>query len=138
MSKITKFIALTVATLGVAGGIITTTNPVPASANTKFRYYKNIKDHTYKVLTNKAYIYSNGKITHKTIFMMGAYEDKGGYVWVTYASHVTQNGKKVVYYKFKNGAGFTGWVRSSALKKGNAPKSTTKQLKTVKPHKAWS
>lgn len=94
MLKITKFITLIVATMGVTGGIITTTNPVTASANTKFRYYKNIKDHTYKIKTTKPYVYSNGKITHKTIFMLGAFGDKGEYVLVTYASHVTQNGKK--------------------------------------------
>lgn len=136
MSKITKLIAIIAVTLGVAGGVITTTNPVTASASTKFRYYKNVKNQTYKIKTKKADIYSNGKLKIKSIFWLGAFGDKGEYVLVTYASHVTQNGKKTVYYKFKNASGFTGWVRSSALKKAKAPKSVTNMLKKVKAHKA--
>lgn len=138
MSKVIKLITLVAATAGIAGGLITTTDSVTASASTKVRYYRNIKNGTYKIKTNFADVYTSGKINKKG-FMMGAYGDKGEFVYVTYASHVTQNGKKVVYYKFKNGSGFTGWVRRSALKKAKAPKAVTKLLKNVKvqTRRAW-
>lgn len=111
MSKITKLIAIVAATAGV---MVTTSNPVNASAATKFRYYKNIKDHTYKITNKKAVIYSNGKIKHKTGAKLGEY---GKYVTGYYSSHVTKNGKKSVYYKFKTGSGHTGWVWHGYLKK---------------------
>ncbi|WP_164511530.1 CAP domain-containing protein [Levilactobacillus cerevisiae] len=114
MSKITKLIAIVAATAGVAGVMVTTSNPVSASAATKFRYYKNIKDRTYKVTNKKAVIYSNGKIKHKTGAKLGAY---GKYVTGYYSSHVTVNGHKRVYYKFRTGSNHTGWVWSGYLKK---------------------
>ncbi|WP_341778993.1 CAP domain-containing protein [Levilactobacillus sp. HBUAS70063] len=114
MSKLTKLIAIMAASAGVAGGIITTTNPINASAATKFRYYKNIKNHTYKVANKKAVIYTNGKIKHKTGAKLGQY---GKYVTGYYASHVTVNGHKKVYYKFKTASGHTGWVWHGWLKK---------------------
>ncbi|TGD19476.1 CAP domain-containing protein [Levilactobacillus suantsaiihabitans] len=114
MSKLTKLIAIMAASAGVAGGIITTTNPINASAATKFRYYKNIKNHAYKVTNKKAVIYTNGKIKHKTGAKLGQY---GKYVTGYYASHVTVNGHKKVYYKFKTASGHTGWVWHGWLKK---------------------
>ncbi|KRK98099.1 hypothetical protein FD04_GL001077 [Secundilactobacillus odoratitofui DSM 19909 = JCM 15043] len=85
-----------------------------ASAKTKVRYYQNIKNATYMVRNKKAVIYSNGKINHKTGAKLGAY---GTYVTGYYASHVTINGKKSVYYKFKTDSGHTGWVWNGWLKK---------------------
>jgi len=114
MSKLTKLIAIVAATAGVAGVMVTTSNPVNASASTKFRYYKNIKDRTYKVTNKKAVIYSNGKIKHKTGAKLGEY---GKYVTGYYSSHVTVNGHKRVYYKFKTGSNHTGWVWNGYLKK---------------------
>lgn len=123
MTKITKLIAIVAATAGVAGVMATTGSPVNASASTKFRYYKNIKNHTYKVTNKKAIIYSNGKIKHKTGAKLGEY---GKYVTGYYASHVTVNGHKRVYYKFKTGSNHTGWVWRGYLKK-----VSNKSLKTT-------
>jgi len=118
MTRITKLIALMAATAGVAGGIITTTNPTTASANTKVRYYKNMKPHAYKIVKQRAQIYTSGKINHKSLFMLGAYGDKGDHLTIYKASHVTINGHKRVYYMFKGHFRIpTGWVWSGALKR---------------------
>lgn len=130
MSKITKLIAIVAASAGVAGVMVTTATPVNASASTKFRYYKNIKDRTYKVTNKKAVIYSNGKIKHKTGAKLGEY---GKYVTGYYSSHVTVNGHKRVYYKFKTGSKHTGWVWSGYLKKTS--NKSTKTTSTYKPYK---
>lgn len=129
MSKFTKLIAIIAATAGVAGVMVTTSNPVTASASTKFRYYKNIKDHTYKVTNKKAVIYSNGKIKHKTGAKLGEY---GKYVTGYYSSHVTVNGHKRVYYKFKTGSNHTGWVWNGYLKK-----VSNKSLKTTSSYNPY-
>ncbi|WP_395320775.1 CAP domain-containing protein [Levilactobacillus parabrevis] len=130
MTKITKLIAIVAATAGVAGVMATTGNPVNASASTKFRYYKNIKNRTYKVTNKRAVIYSNGKIKHKTGAKLGEY---GKYVTGYYASHVTVNGHKRVYYKFKTGSNHTGWVWSGYLKK--VSNQSNKIIMTYKPYK---
>lgn len=131
MSKLTKLIAIIAATAGVAGVMVTTSNPVTASASTKFRYYKNIKDHTYKVTNKKAVIYSNGKIKHKTGAKLGEY---GKYVTGYYSSHVTVNGHKRVYYKFKTGSNHTGWVWNGYLKKVSNKFVKTTSTSTYKPY----
>lgn len=48
-----------------------------------------------------------------------------------YASHVTVNGKKSVYYKFKTGSGHTGWVWRGWLKQVSATKSGSKTTATT-------
>lgn len=121
MSKLTKVSAIIVASAGIAGTIITT-NAIDAAAKTKFRYYENIKDNDYKVVNKKAVIYSNGKLNHKTGARLGAY---GAYVTGYYASHVTVNGKKSVYYKFKTDSGHTGWVWRGWLRKVSYKAPTT-------------
>ena len=135
MSKITKLIAIVAASAGVAGVMVTTATPVNASASTKFRYYKNTKDRTYKVTNKKAVIYSNGKIKHKTGAKLGEY---GKYVTCYYSSHVTVNGHKRVYYKFKTGSKHTGWVWSGYLKKtSNKSSKTTSTYKPYKNDSNW-
>ncbi|MFD1549180.1 CAP domain-containing protein [Levilactobacillus fuyuanensis] len=129
MTRITKLIAIIAASAGGAG-VMVTTNPVNVSANTKFRYYKNIKDRTYKVTNKKAVIYSNGKIKHKTGAKLGEY---GKYVTGYYSSHVTVNGHKRVYYKFKTGSNHTGWVWNGYLKK-----VSNKSLKTTSTYNPYA
>ena len=128
MSNLTKMVAAIAASAGIAGTIITT-NATDASAKTKFRYYENIKDSDYRVVNRKAVIYSNGKINRKTGAKLGAY---GTYVTGYYASHVTVNGKKSVYYKFKTDSGHTGWVWRGWLKKVSYKAPTNSGSTTVK------
>lgn len=130
MSKLTKLIAILAASTGIAGVMVTTSQPVNASAATKFRYYQNIKNRTYKVTNKKAVIYTNGKIKHKTGAKLGQY---GKYVTGYYASHVTVNGHKKVYYKFKTGSGHTGWVWHGWLKKTPNKTVAVKPSKTSAP-----
>lgn len=124
MSKLSRTLSVFAVTLVVAGGTALSSAQQVSASKTKFGYYKNINNGIYKVANKNAIVYSTGKLTHKRTNKLGKY---GAYVTGYYAAHVTRNGKKMIYYKFKTSSGSTGWVWRGWLKatSNNETTSTT-------------
>ncbi|GAX07663.1 hypothetical protein IWT5_00813 [Secundilactobacillus silagincola] len=97
-------LALTVFLSAIA--LFSITN-IQVSAKTTVRYYQNVKNARY-FTTDYGNMYSTGKLSHKIGTM-----DAGDAVTVYYAVHVTRNGKKAIYYKYRYGkASKTAWAWS--------------------------
>lgn len=118
-------LALTALLTAGIGSIILTSNTVTASAKASVRSYQNIKNAPYKVVNKKATVYTTAKLNHKKTVKLGS---MGKTVTGYYAAHVTKNGHKAVYYKFKTSYGSTGWVWRGWLKKASTSTNTNSNL----------
>lgn len=113
MSKFKTIMAAMAVTAGITSGLMIS-NSTEAAAKTTVRSYQNIKNATYTIKNKKAVVYTTAKLNHKKSAKLGQYGSKvTGY----YAAHVTKNGKKAIYYKFKSANGSTGWIWHGWLKK---------------------
>ncbi|KRK98098.1 hypothetical protein FD04_GL001076 [Secundilactobacillus odoratitofui DSM 19909 = JCM 15043] len=122
MSKLFKICSLIIASTSFAGALLVS-KPANASTKTKVRYYQNIKNATYTIRNKRAVVYTTAKLNHKKVARLG---EMGPKVTGYYAAHITKNGKRAVYYKFKTTYGSTGWVWNGWLKK--VTKTTTKTI----------